>query len=223
MQGALDHIRTWVFDLDNTLYPPSANIFPRIDERMGQYIGTLLGVDPAEAKRIQKRYFLDHGTTLSGLMARHQTDPHHFLDYVHDIDMTSIEPDERLGSLIAALPGRKLVYTNSDAPYARKILARLGLDQTFERIYDIHDQIYTPKPAAGSMAKFISDCTIHPPHAAFFDDLARNLKAAKAQGMSTIWINNDSETGSLGADPDDIDFETHHLADWLEQHMEQAL
>ncbi|MDE2043176.1 MAG: HAD-IA family hydrolase, partial [Alphaproteobacteria bacterium] len=164
--------------------------------------------------------FHEHGTTLSGLMARHQTDPHHFLAYVHDIDMSAIARDDRLGALIAALPGRKLIYTNGDAPYARRILARLGLDNTFERIYDIHDQAYQPKPAPDSMTRFVADCLITPSRAAFFEDMARNLKPAKARGVTTIWINNGSESGQLEAHDSFIDYETHDLSHWLADQLE---
>ena len=127
MLPALAHVDCWIFDLDNTLYPPSADLFGRIDVRMGQYIQRLLDCDPVEARRVQKSYFMDHGTTLAGLMAHHGTDPHDFLDYVHDIEMDSVVEDKRLIAAVADLPGRKLLFTNGDAAYASRVLAKLGL------------------------------------------------------------------------------------------------
>ncbi len=215
MNQAFTSLETWVFDLDNTLYPASAGVFPRIDVRMGAYIANLLGVDAIEARRVQKKYFHEHGTTLSGLMAKHQTDPHHFLEYVHDIDMSSIPQNPRLAAILARLPGRKLVFTNGDQPYAKRILAALGLSDSFEAIYDIHDQAYLPKPAPASYVKMCKDLAVEPTRAIFFEDMARNLKPAKALGMKTVWINNGSEAGHLEADPSYIDYETTEPTAWL--------
>lgn len=215
MLAALTHIDTWIFDLDNTLYPSEAGIFALIDIRMGAYISELLRVDPTEARRIQKKFFHEHGTTLSGLMAKNDVDPYHFLDYVHDIDMSKIMPNPRLAELLGKLPGRKLVFTNGDAPYARRILAALGLAQSFEAIYDIHDQDYLPKPAPLSYETMCAEMNVHPARAAFFEDMARNLKPAKALGMTTVWINNGSEAGHLEAHPDFIDYEIPEPTDWL--------
>ena len=126
MSPNLDHINCWIFDLDNTLYPSSANLFALIDERMGHYIQRLIGCDAVEAKRLQKTHFREHGTTLSGLMANHDVDPRHFLDYVHDIKMDRLSPDLGLAALLAKLPGRKLIYTNGDVTYAGRVLDGLG-------------------------------------------------------------------------------------------------
>lgn len=220
MLKVLANINTWIFDLDNTLYPPSAGIFPRIDVRMGEYIADVLKVDAVEARRVQKKFFHEHGTTLSGLMAKHDTDPHHFLDYVHNIDMRDIAPNPQLATLIAQLPGRKLIFTNGDAPYARRILTALGLENSFEAIYDIHDQVYLPKPAMASYARLCKDLSLTPSRCIFFEDMARNLKPAKALGMTTVWLNNGSEAGNLEAHADFIDYETHTLADWLAHILE---
>ena len=220
MKPAFTHLDTWIFDLDNTLYPASAGIFPLIDVRMGAFIANLLSVDAIEARRVQKKFFHEHGTTLSGLMAKHQTDPHHFLDYVHDIDMSAIAPNPRLATLLTKLPGRKLIFTNGDAPYARRILSALGLAESFEAIYDIHDQAYLPKPAPASFDKFCKDLNITPSRAIFFEDMARNLKPAKALGMTCVWVNNGSEAGHLGADATFIDYEITEPTDWLAQILE---
>lgn len=215
MHPRLAHVDCWIFDLDNTLYPASADLFSLIDTRMGAYIAGLMGCDTESARIVQKRYFMDHGTTLAGLMAHHGVDPHEFLDFVHDIDMDRLERDDALVGHIAALPGRRLVYTNGDAAYATRVLARLGLDEAFEAVVDIHATGYRPKPDPAGLATLRDGHGIELARAAFFEDMARNLKPAKALGMATIWINNGSEAGDVGAHADHIDFETEHLTPFL--------
>lgn len=220
MLRRLAHVRNWVFDLDNTLYPAASNLFGRIDVRMGAYIQRLLGVDAAEARRIQKGYFVDHGTTLSGLMAAHGVDPHDFLDFVHDIEMDALAEDRRLARLLARLPGRKLVFTNGDTAYARRVLDRLGLADSFEAIHDIHAAAYVPKPDPRAYAGMVAAFGIDPAESLFAEDMARNLRPAKALGMATLWINNGSEMGARDAAPDYIDFETDDVGSWLERLLE---
>ena len=215
MDTRLAHIDCWVFDLDNTLYPASADIFGLIDIRMGEYIAGLLGCDATEARRTQKRYFMDHGTTLAGLMRHHDVDPHHFLDYVHDIDLDRVVHDPALVAHIDTLPGRKVIFTNGDAPYAKRILKRLGLDSHFELIHDIHATGYRPKPDPHGYSLLHDLHGIDLARAAFFEDMARNLKPAKAMGMTTIWLNNGSESGHVDAHPDFIDHEIAQLAPFL--------
>lgn len=214
-RAPLSHIDCWIFDLDNTLYPATINLFGLIDVKMRAYISKLLGCDADGAHIVQKRYFLDHGTTLAGLMHHHGVDPHHFLDFVHDIDLGRLVVDAELVAHIEALPGRKLVFTNGDEPYAQRVLDRLGLGHCFETIHDIHAIGYRPKPDPHGYAMLRDDFGIDLARAAFFEDMARNLKPAKALGMSTIWLNNGSESGHVDAHRDFIDFETTHLTPFL--------
>lgn len=214
MRASLRHIDAWIFDLDNTLYPASAALFPLIDARMTAFVGEQLGVPRDEAFRLQKQWFLEHGTTLSGMMAEHGVDPHAFLDFVHDIDMSALSPDEKLAGAIALLPGRKLVFTNGDAPYARKVLGRLGLGETFEAIHDIHATAYQPKPHPSAYDGLCAAYAIDPTRALFAEDMARNLKPAKALGMTTLWVDNGSEQGH-DADRSFIDYVTPDLGSWL--------
>lgn len=211
----LDHVEAWIFDLDNTLYPPEADIFAQIDVRMGQFIADLLNCDPIEARRVQKDYFHRHGTTLSGLMADHGVQPHHFLDFVHDVDLTVLDRDPLLVEAIADLPGRKLIFTNGDGPYAMRVLDKLGLGETFEAIHDIHACGYAPKPTEAAYHSMIDNFGIDPKHALFVEDMALNLKPAKALGMTTVWINNGSERGAHEADASYIDIEIADLGQWL--------
>lgn len=219
MLPALAHVRTWIFDLDNTLYPASANLFARIDARMTAYVARLLDLPPLEALRVQKRYFLDHGTTLAGLMADHGVDPHDFLDDVHDIEMDVLEENAPLAAAIAKLPGRKLVFTNGDGPYAGRVLERLGLHESFEAVHDIHAMDLKPKPAASAYAGLCAAFDIDPSTALFADDMARNLAPAKAIGMATLWVDNGSEQGEDAA-RDFIDFTCADVTAWLHQLLE---
>lgn len=220
MPPALGSIESWIFDLDNTLYPARVDLFALIDEKMGLYIQRLLDVDAVEARRVQKHYFIDHGTTLSGLMAHEGIDPHDFLDFVHDIDMSRLAPDPALNAALAKLPGRKLVFTNGDADYAGRVLAGLGLADAFDGLFDIHEAQYRPKPHPDAYLGMCRALGVEPGRALFVEDMARNLKPAKALGMATVWVNNGSEHGSADASPDFIDFETYDLSHWLTGIME---
>lgn len=222
MSPALSHIDHWIFDLDNTLYPASAKLFDQIDVKMGDYISRLLNIDAVEAKRIQKQFFLSHGTTLSGLMEAHGIEPGHFLDYVHDIDLEVIDEDRELALALAALPGRKIVFTNGDAPYAERVLQRLGLSASFEAIHDIRACNYVPKPEQGSYEALCRTLEIKPDRALFVEDMARNLKPAKAMGMVTVWVNNGSESGSHEAESHFIDYEITAVTPWLRELVEAA-
>ncbi|WP_164155431.1 pyrimidine 5'-nucleotidase [Sandarakinorhabdus rubra] len=214
MTAPLHQIDSWIFDLDNTLYPAHSSLFPQIDARMGGYIQRLLGVDAAEAHRIQKSLFHSHGMTLPGLMALHAVDPHDFLAHVHDVDVAVIDPHPELGELIARLPGRKFVFTNADAPYAERVLERLGLSHAFDALHDIHALSYVPKPQPPAYAHMCDTHGIDPARALFVEDMARNLAPAKAIGMTTVWIDNGSEQGP-GSDLDHIDYRINDLAGFL--------
>lgn len=208
-----DGISNWVFDLDNTLYHPELAIFDKIDAKMGQYIARLLQVDALEARQVQKNYFREYGTTLAGLMRHQNIEPRDFLDFVHDVDLSAISPQPALVEAIAALPGRKFIFTNADTPYARKVLERLGLSDIFSDIHDIYATQYIPKPEQSAYDSMLDAFGIDPEKSVFFEDMARNLRPAKAMGMGTIWINNGAELGAHGHDEAHIDL----TADRVEQ------
>jgi putative hydrolase of the HAD superfamily len=215
MLPALRHIDCWIFDLDNSLYPASANLFSLIDIRMGEFIQRLLGCDAAEARRVQKSYFHEHGTTLAGLMKANGVDPHAFLDYVHDIDLARISADPDVVEALDRLPGRKFVFTNGDEAYARRVLERLGLANAFDGLHDIRAMDYVPKPNPAAYAALCKRHAIDPARALFVEDMARNLEPAKALGMTTVWIDNGSERGTHGADPAFIDYRAEDIGQWL--------
>jgi putative hydrolase of the HAD superfamily len=221
MRAELRHIRNWIFDLDNTLYPASANLFALIDARIGAYVARLLNVDAEEAWRVQKAYFHAHGTTLSGLMAEHGIDPHHYLDDVHDVDMAALERNETLIAALARLPGRKLVFTNGDAPYATRVLDRLGLADTFEAIHDVHATSYRPKPDPVAYQGLLDAYGLDPHESLFVEDMARNLRPAKTIGMTTVWIDNGSEQLPGDADRSFIDYTVTDIGKWLFDILEE--
>jgi len=211
----LASIDTWIFDLDNTLYPARTNLFAQIDVRMGRFIGDLLNVDAVEARRVQKDWFHAHGMSLKGLMVEHGVDPHVFLDYVHDIDVDVVEAAPVLVAAITALPGRKLIFTNADTPYAERVLDRLGLGGAFEVIHDIHATGYRPKPDIAAYQAMCAAYRIDPHAALFVEDMARNLVPAKAIGMTTVWVDNGSEQGPHDTPPAYVDYRITDVADWL--------
>jgi putative hydrolase of the HAD superfamily len=220
MRRDLAHIDAWLFDLDNTLYPQSAKLFAQIDARIGAYVARTLNLDPGEAHKVQKGWFISHGTTLAGLMAEHGVDPHEYLADVHDIEMDVLEHNAPLAAAIAKLPGRKLVFTNADAPYAEKVLTRLGLLDQFEAIHDVHASNYAPKPHHDAYRSVCDAWRIDPTRAAFAEDMARNLAPAKAIGMTTIWVDNGSEQAP-DADRSYIDHTTHDICHWLQSILEE--
>lgn len=189
----LDHVETWVFDLDNTLYPAACDLFAQIDVRMTAFIAELLDVDPVEARRLQKSYFHEHGTTLNGLIRVHGIEPSGFLDYVHDIDLSVVAAAPELERRLEGLPGRKIVFTNGSLVHAERVLARLGVDHHFRDIFDIHAAAYVPKPSIATYQGLIAHFGFDPKRAIMFDDLSRNLVPAHQLGMTTVWVRSDSE------------------------------
>jgi putative hydrolase of the HAD superfamily len=204
-------IETWVFDLDNTLYPASCNLFDQIHRRMGEFISGLLDVDLDEARRLQTIYFREHGTTLRGLMNVHAIDPAAFLDHVHRIDLSPVPADTALAAALAALPGRKFVFTNGTVRHAENILGHLGIDAHFSGILDIADCNYVPKPNPAGYAELVRRFAIAPRRAAMIEDMAKNLAPAAALGMTTVWLRGSIDWAREGAEADYV----HHVAEAL--------
>jgi len=216
MDPRFTHIRDWIFDLDNCLYPASTGLFELIDERMTAYIERLLNCGPEEARRVQKHHFHTHGTTLAGLIKEHEVDPHHFLEDVHDVPLDRVKGDDRLGRLLPRLPGRRFVFTNGDATYARRVLHAIGVDEHFDDLHDIHASSYRAKPDPHGYELLCNRFGIDPRHALLADDMARNLIPAKQLGMTTVWVDNGSERGDDGYDAAMIDERITDVAEWLE-------
>jgi putative hydrolase of the HAD superfamily len=211
----LAQAQTWIFDLDNTLYPASCNLFAQVDTRIGAFIAEMLDVDAEEAHRLQKHYFRTYGTSLRGLMLHHSVDPHVFLDFVHRIDLTRIPPDPALDRALARLPGRKVVFTNGSAKHAENVMARLGVSQHFEAVFDIVAADYFPKPEPFVYDVMVRRHWIDPRRAVMIEDLPKNLVPAHAMGMTTVLVRTGSDWAQDGADGEHIHHVTDDLVAWL--------
>ena len=182
------HVDAWVFDLDNTLYPPDCGLWPAIEERITHFLIEHSGLDGSSARALQRYYYQQHGTTLRGLVDEDGLEPHGFLDFVHDIDRSSLPPNPALGVEIAGLPGRKLIFTNGSKRHALDTLAQLGLTGLFEDAFDIIAAGLVPKPSAAAYESFLTAHGVEPGRAAMFEDIAKNLLVPKARGMTTVLV-----------------------------------
>ncbi|PJI91385.1 putative hydrolase of the HAD superfamily [Yoonia maricola] len=205
------HVDTWVFDLDNTLYPPSADLFGQMDGRFSAYVVRLTGLDHAGALKLCADYWDAYGSTLTGLMEHHDVDPHHFLADVHDIDISHLEEDEMLSNAIKALPGRKIVYTNGSHNHAKRVLAARGLTSQFDAVYGVEQADFKPKPTQDAFSTVFTKDGMTPTKAAMFEDEKRNLVVPHALGMRTVHVHEAPD------DAEHIHHHTDHLADFLSQ------
>lgn len=209
----------WLFDLDNTLYHHSCDLFAQMDARMQDFICATLGVDREQARLLQKGYFHSYGTTLRGLMDEHGVDPRRFIDFVHEIDVTVVPASPVLGAILARLPGRKIVFTNGSVRHAENVMARLGVAHHFHAVFDIEAAGYVPKPAEASYRRIVERFRLDAARTLMLDDAARNLKPAAALGMTTVWVRTQSVYGCEGSDGDHV----HHVADDVAAWLETAL
>ncbi|KAF0113637.1 MAG: putative hydrolase of the HAD superfamily [Rhodobacteraceae bacterium] len=182
------HVTTWVFDLDNTLYPPHMRLFDQIEVKMTNWVMQALQVDRARADHLRAYYWQTYGTTLAGLMREHDVDPGPYLNEVHDIDFSVLSPDPDLARAVAALPGRKIIYTNACRPYAEKVLAARGLGSLFDAIYGVEHAEFHPKPDAQAFTTVFALDGLNPRSAAMFEDDTRNLAVPHALGMQTVHV-----------------------------------
>ena len=183
-----EQVETWVFDLDNTLYPPHMRLFDQIELRMARFMQRKLGVDEATAHALRRQYWEHHGTTLAGLMTEHGVEPMAFLHDVHDIDFSVLSPDPVLAQRLAALPGRKIVYTNGDVHYAGNVLEARGLGGIFAAVYGIENAGFQPKPSRAAYDQVFERDGLDPARAAMFEDDPRNLEAPYAMGLTTVHV-----------------------------------
>ena len=182
------HVTSWVFDLDNTLYPPQFRLFDQIEVRMTAWVMQALGVGKTEADRLRQHYWDSYGTTLAGLMREHDIDPAPYLADVHDIDFTVLPADPELAARIRALPGRRIVYTNACAPYAHRVLQARGLSGLFDAVYGVEHAGFRPKPERAAFDAIFAQDGIDPTTAAMFEDDPRNLMAPHQMGMKTVHV-----------------------------------
>jgi putative hydrolase of the HAD superfamily len=224
LRARFGHVTTWVFDLDNTLYPPKSNVWSQIDERITLFLIDLFGLDGQSARALHQHYYLQHGTTLRGLVEDNIDEAERFLEFVHDIDRSALKPDPLLAHEVARLPGRKLIFTNGSRNHAILTARQLGLDGLFEDAFDIVAAGLTPKPAAAAYEAFFERYDVDPKSSAMFEDLAKNLAIPKARGMTTVLVvGKEGQTNRRGAQdgasPSDspiaADFVTDNLGEFL--------
>ncbi len=220
--GKFGHVSAWVFDLDNTLYPPNCGLWPAINERVTLFLMALSGLDGQSARAMQKYYYHRHGTTLRGLVEENIAQPDEFLDFVHDVDRSALAPNPALAREVSRLPGRKLIFTNGSRDHALRTVAQLGLAGLFEDAFDIVAAGLVPKPADLAYETFFRRHDVDPLCAAMFEDLAKNLRAPKARGMTTTLVtprpgqaDHRDARDRDGFDSDHVDFVTHDLAGFL--------
>ena len=211
LNSSFSHVNTWVFDLDNTLYPPRARLFDQIEVRMTKYVMSTLNVDEGTANTLRVDYWKRYGTTLAGLMREHDVDPAPYLTDVHDISLDHLEPDQALADAIANLPGRKIVYTNGCGPYAERVIAARGLDGQFDAVYGVEHAGFLPKPELAAFQTIFGLDGLVPKRAAMFEDDARNLIAPFSMGLKTVHV---AET--TVSEPH-IEFQTANLAEFLRE------
>ena len=221
-----EHVETWVFDLDNTLYPHHLNLWHQVDERIRAYVADFLKVSKDEAFRLQKDYYKRYGTTMRGMMSEHGMAPDDYLDFVHKIDHSPLTPNPALGQALEKLPGRKLILTNGTRKHADAVMKRLEIDQHFEDVFDIAAADLDPKPLPQVYERFLARHAVEPAKAAMFEDLARNLETPHALGMTTVLVVPERQREVFredwemqGRDAAHVDHVTDNLAGFLRQAM----
>ena len=215
-------VETWVFDLDNTLYPHHLNLWQQVDERIRAYVANFLKVPKDEAFRLQKDYYKRYGTTMRGMMTEHGMKPDDYLDFVHRIDHSPLAPAPALGAALAKLPGRKLILTNGTRKHADAVMKRLEIGHHFEDVFDIAAADLDPKPLPRVYERFLARHKVDPKRAAMFEDLARNLETPHALGMTTVLVVPDGQREVFredwemeGRDATHVDHVTDDLARFL--------
>ena len=221
---AFSHVDTWVFDLDNTLYPHHVNLWQQVDARIGEFVSNWLKITPEQARVLQKDYYLRYGTTMRGMMSEHGVNADDYLAYVHRIDHSPLQPNPAMGAAIEKLPGRKLILTNGTVDHAGAVLGRLGITDHFDGVFDIIAAELEPKPSPQTYQKFLRRHDVAPERSAMFEDLARNLVVPHELGMITVLVVPDGsqqvvrETWELeGRDAAHVDHVTDDLTGFLQR------
>ena len=214
---ALHLIKFWIFDLDNTLYAGNTRVFEQISKRISKYISEKLNVSIEEAKKIQKNYFYEYNTTLNGMIKNHKIDANEFLEFVHNVNIDFLKEDPKLKEELKQLEGKKFIFTNGSRKHALNIIQRIGIDQSFDGIFDIVDSDFIPKPAIEPYKKLVEKHKIDPNLCVLIEDIARNLKPAYEMGMKTVWIENNEPWAAKFSDSNFINYKINNLSEFLKQ------
>ena len=210
-------IKYWIFDLDNTLYSGQTKVFSEVDKKMSAFISEKMSVDLVKAKEIQKKYFYEYGTTLSGLMKQDSIDPHEFLEFVHDIDISWLPKDLKLKDELIKIKEKKYIFTNGSHAHVENITKQLGIDGLFDGAFDIVDANFVPKPHIDPYEKIIEKFKIEPTKSILIEDIAHNLEQAKNLGMKTCWLENEETFAKKDADKPYIDYKIKNLPSFLQE------
>ena len=216
MKNLLD-IKYWIFDLDNTLYSGQTNVFSEVDKKMSAFISKKMNVGLIEAKEIQKKYFYEYGTTLSGLMKQDGIDPHDFLEFVHDIDISWLPKDLKLREELIKIKEKKYIFTNGSHAHVENVTKQLGIDDLFDGAFDIVDAGFVPKPHIDPYKKIVNKFNLDPNKSILIEDIAHNLEEAKNLGMKTCWLENDESFEKKDADKAYLDYKIKSLTSFLQK------
>ena len=211
------NIKYWIFDLDNTLYSGQTKVFSEVDKKMSTFISKKMNVDVVQAKKIQKEYFYEYGTTLSGLMKQDGIDPHDFLEFVHDIDISWLPKDLKLREELIKIKEKKYIFTNGSHAHVENITKQLGIDDLFDGTFDIVDANFVPKPHIEPYKKIVQKFDLEPTKSILIEDIAHNLEQAKNLGMKTCWLENDETFAKKDADKPYIDYKIKSLPSFLQE------
>jgi len=213
----LINIQYWIFDLDNTLYSGQTKVFSEVDKKMSEYISKKLNIDLIKAKEIQKKYFYESGTTLSGLMKHDGINPHDFLEFVHDIDISWLPQDLLLKQELMKIKEKKYIFTNGSLAHVKNVTKQLGINNLFDGVFDIVDADFVPKPRINPYQKLIQKFNLEPEKSILIEDIAHNLEQAKNLGMKTCWLENDESFAKKDADKPYIDYKIKSLPSFLQK------
>ena len=213
----LINIKYWIFDLDNTLYSGQTQVFSEVDKKMSAFISKKMNVDLVKAKEIQKKYFYEYGTTLSGLMKQDGIDPHDFLEFVHDIDISWLPKDLKLREELIKIKEKKIIFTNGSHAHVENVTKQLGIEGLFDGAFDIVDANFTPKPHLDPYEKLIKKFDINPNQSILIEDIAHNLEQAKNLGMKTCWLKNEEPFAKKDSDKPYIDYKIKSLPSFLQE------
>ena len=214
---ALHLIKYWIFDLDNTLYAGKTRVFEQVNKRISKYISEKLNVSIEDAKKIQKNYFYEYNTTLNGMIKNHNIDANEFLEFVHNVNINFLKEDPKLKKELKQLEAKKFIFTNGSKKHALNVIQRIGINQSFDGIFDIVDSDFIPKPAIEPYKKLVEKHKIDPNLCVLVEDIARNLKPAYEMGMKTVWIKNNEPWAKKFSDSNFINYKINNLSEFLKQ------
>ena len=221
---SLKEMKYLLLDLDGVCYGshngyPLEKVFGLVSKRMTLFIQEKLGLDEKKAKELQTNYFYKYNTSLNGLMLHHNVIGDEFLKYVHDIDISFMKEDKIMRNELENLDMEKFIFTNGSAEHAQNILTRLGIYDIFgkEKVFDIKDAGYVPKPEAQTFDLMVKKFGINPKETIYIEDIAKNLSIGFEKGCTTVWLINDEYFGKIDSDKDYISHKIENLSLFLKE------